>query len=162
MSFIIPELVSCKSSIRKQKDANKKALSFISKQPPLRCSCSLECCFRQLPIDKLRPNIHFMPWLVCRFYFSLFHVFWLKHNTRTAYLSWVSERFRSGLMAPAVEANSLSDITQLASYPPKYPRNPTEKKRQPLTLYIARVPGSRGTLFDLRAWISGIGFWHIE
>lgn len=46
-------------------------------------------------------------------------------------------------MAPHIEASSLSDITQLASNPPKYPRNPTEKKRQPLTLYIARVPGSR-------------------
>ncbi|RDL32527.1 uncharacterized protein BP5553_08983 [Venustampulla echinocandica] len=42
-----------------------------------------------------------------------------------------------------VEANSLSDITQLASHPPKYPRNPTEQRRVPLTLYIARVPGSR-------------------
>lgn len=47
-------------------------------------------------------------------------------------------------MAPQVEANSLSDITQLAGNPPKYPRNPTEAKREPLTLYIARVPGSRG------------------
>jgi hypothetical protein len=47
-------------------------------------------------------------------------------------------------MAPQVEANSLSDITQLASNPPRYPRNPTEPKRQSLTLYIARVPGSRG------------------
>jgi hypothetical protein len=47
-------------------------------------------------------------------------------------------------MASYVEAYSLSDITQLASNPPKYPRNPTEQKRQPLTLYIARVPGSKG------------------
>ncbi|KAH6721301.1 hypothetical protein BKA61DRAFT_155159 [Leptodontidium sp. MPI-SDFR-AT-0119] len=46
-------------------------------------------------------------------------------------------------MAPHVEASSLSDITQLAGNPPKYPRNPTEAKRDPLTLYIARVPGSR-------------------
>ncbi|KAK2628959.1 hypothetical protein QTJ16_002062 [Diplocarpon rosae] len=46
-------------------------------------------------------------------------------------------------MAPNVEAGSLSDITQLAGNPPKYPRNPTEVKRQPLTLYIARIPGSR-------------------
>ncbi|KAK0113693.1 hypothetical protein ONS95_013942 [Cadophora gregata] len=46
-------------------------------------------------------------------------------------------------MAPQVEASSLSDITQLAGNPPKYPRNPTEAKREPLTLYIARVPGSR-------------------
>src|SRR3954470_1957112 len=47
-------------------------------------------------------------------------------------------------MASHIEANSLSDITQLASNPPKYSRNPTEQKRQPLSLYIARVPGSRG------------------
>ncbi|KUJ10660.1 uncharacterized protein LY89DRAFT_723263 [Mollisia scopiformis] len=46
-------------------------------------------------------------------------------------------------MAPYVEASSLSEITQLAGNPPKYPRNPMETKRQPLTLYIARVPGSR-------------------
>ncbi|EPE26955.1 hypothetical protein GLAREA_02869 [Glarea lozoyensis ATCC 20868] len=42
-----------------------------------------------------------------------------------------------------VEAHSLSDITQLASNPPRYPRNPTAQKRSPLTLYIARVPGTR-------------------
>ncbi|KAF4625968.1 hypothetical protein G7Y89_g12194 [Cudoniella acicularis] len=47
---------------------------------------------------------------------------------------------------PFVEANSLSEITQLASNPPKYPRNPTERKRNPLTLYIARVPGSRDVI----------------
>ncbi|EKD15053.1 uncharacterized protein L3040_003747 [Drepanopeziza brunnea f. sp. 'multigermtubi'] len=46
-------------------------------------------------------------------------------------------------MIPSIEANSLSDITQIAGNPPKYPRNPTEAKRPPLTLYIARVPGSR-------------------
>ncbi|KAF8866114.1 hypothetical protein BDZ45DRAFT_735401 [Acephala macrosclerotiorum] len=46
-------------------------------------------------------------------------------------------------MVPQVEASSLSDITQLAGNPPKYPRNPTERQRQPLTLYLARVPGSR-------------------
>ncbi|KAE8449987.1 hypothetical protein EG329_007126 [Mollisiaceae sp. DMI_Dod_QoI] len=46
-------------------------------------------------------------------------------------------------MAPHVEASSLSDITQLAANPPRYPRNPTERKRQPLTLYLARVPGSK-------------------
>ena len=47
-------------------------------------------------------------------------------------------------MTPNVEANSLSDILELAANPPKYPRNPTEKERQSLTLYIARVPGSKG------------------
>ncbi|KAH8791546.1 hypothetical protein BGZ57DRAFT_751956 [Hyaloscypha finlandica] len=50
-------------------------------------------------------------------------------------------------MAPHVEANSLSDITQLASNPPKYPRNPTEPRKASLTLYIARVPGSKGCYF---------------
>jgi hypothetical protein len=50
-------------------------------------------------------------------------------------------------MAPHIEANSLSDITQLASNPPKYPRNPTEPRRASLTLYIARVPGSKGLIF---------------
>jgi hypothetical protein len=54
-------------------------------------------------------------------------------------------------MAPHVEANSLSDITQLASNPPKYPLNPTEPRRESLTLYIARVPGSKG-------WFSPIYF----
>ncbi|ESZ95446.1 hypothetical protein SBOR_4187 [Sclerotinia borealis F-4128] len=41
-----------------------------------------------------------------------------------------------------VEANSLSGLTQLAGNPPKYPRNPTERNRANLVLYIARVPGS--------------------
>jgi hypothetical protein len=47
-------------------------------------------------------------------------------------------------MASSVQAASLSTITELAGNPPKYPRNPTEQKREPLVLYIARVPGSRG------------------
>ncbi|KAI9738367.1 MAG: hypothetical protein M1834_008870 [Cirrosporium novae-zelandiae] len=41
-----------------------------------------------------------------------------------------------------VEARSLSTLTSLASNPPRYPRNPTEP-HESLTLYIARVPGSR-------------------
>ncbi|RFU30837.1 hypothetical protein B7463_g5511, partial [Scytalidium lignicola] len=45
-------------------------------------------------------------------------------------------------MANQIEANSLSDITSIASNPPKYPLNPAEQKRSPLTLYIVRVPGS--------------------
>jgi len=44
----------------------------------------------------------------------------------------------------AVEAKSLSSITALAFNPPPYPRNPTHVKHEPLVLYIARVPGSRG------------------
>ncbi|RAL03737.1 uncharacterized protein BO80DRAFT_400828 [Aspergillus ibericus CBS 121593] len=42
-----------------------------------------------------------------------------------------------------VEARSLSSITAIASNPPAYPRNPTQKKLDPLVLYIVRVPGSR-------------------
>ncbi|KAI9844926.1 MAG: hypothetical protein M1837_005212 [Sclerophora amabilis] len=43
----------------------------------------------------------------------------------------------------AVQANSLSSLTTLASNPPRYPRNPTQETREPLVLYIARVPGSK-------------------
>jgi hypothetical protein len=46
---------------------------------------------------------------------------------------------------PAIEARSLSSLTALASNPPSYPRNPTHVKHDPLVLYIARVPGSKGT-----------------
>lgn len=42
-----------------------------------------------------------------------------------------------------VEARSLSAITGIASNPPAYPRNPTQKKLEPLSLYIVRVPGSK-------------------
>ncbi|KAL4938141.1 hypothetical protein BDV06DRAFT_201609 [Aspergillus oleicola] len=42
-----------------------------------------------------------------------------------------------------VEARSLSSITSIASNPPNYPRNPAQKKLDPLSLYIVRVPGSR-------------------
>lgn len=48
-------------------------------------------------------------------------------------------------MSPtAVEAKSLSLLTALASNPPAYPRNPTHVRHEPLVLYIARVPGSKG------------------
>lgn len=43
-----------------------------------------------------------------------------------------------------VEARSLSSITAVASNPPSYPRNPAQKKLDPLELYIVRVPGSKG------------------
>lgn len=49
-------------------------------------------------------------------------------------------------MDAAVEARSLSSLTTLAFNPPQYPRNPTHEKHEPVTLYIARVPGSRGKL----------------
>ncbi|KAA8649817.1 hypothetical protein EYZ11_005505 [Aspergillus tanneri] len=42
-----------------------------------------------------------------------------------------------------VEARSLSSITSIASQPPTYPRNPSQKKLDPLVLYIVRVPGSK-------------------
>ena len=48
-------------------------------------------------------------------------------------------------MAAAVEARSLSSLTNLAANPPKYPRNPSQRPQDPLVLYIARVPGSQGT-----------------
>ncbi|EAW24781.1 uncharacterized protein NFIA_102660 [Aspergillus fischeri NRRL 181] len=44
---------------------------------------------------------------------------------------------------PPVEARSLSSITTIASNPPAYPRNPAQKKLDPLVLYIVRVPGSK-------------------
>ncbi|RAL08087.1 uncharacterized protein BO97DRAFT_480818 [Aspergillus homomorphus CBS 101889] len=49
----------------------------------------------------------------------------------------------SGLPRGPVEARSLSSITAIASNPPAYPRNPAQKKLDPLVLYIVRVPGSR-------------------
>ncbi|EFQ97444.1 hypothetical protein MGYG_00485 [Nannizzia gypsea CBS 118893] len=42
-----------------------------------------------------------------------------------------------------VEARSLASIVSLASNPPAYPRNPTQKPLEPLVLYIVRVPGSK-------------------
>ncbi|GAB1200916.1 hypothetical protein APSETT444_010297 [Aspergillus pseudonomiae] len=45
-----------------------------------------------------------------------------------------------------VEARSLSSITAVASNPPAYPRNPTQKKLDPLILYIVRVPGSKASV----------------
>lgn len=43
----------------------------------------------------------------------------------------------------AIEAGSLSSITPIASNPPPHPGTGSELLTQPLTLYIARVPGSR-------------------
>jgi hypothetical protein len=65
-------------------------------------------------------------------------------------------------MAPHIEANSLSDITQLASNPPKYPRNPTEPRRVSLTLYIARVPGNKGLSFVYAFPVLGTEFSQIS
>lgn len=49
-----------------------------------------------------------------------------------------------GMAQGPVEARSLSSVTTIASNPPAYPRNPTQKKLDPLELYIVRVPGSKG------------------
>ena len=49
-------------------------------------------------------------------------------------------------MAEHVEARSLAELNYLASNPPQYPTNPTEKKQDPLVLYISRVPGTRGKI----------------
>ncbi|KAI9658322.1 MAG: hypothetical protein M1821_002455 [Bathelium mastoideum] len=46
-------------------------------------------------------------------------------------------------MSEAIEAGSLSALTDLAANPPLDPRNPTDPERPPLVLYIARVPGSK-------------------
>ena len=48
------------------------------------------------------------------------------------------------MSAPPVEARSLSSLTTLFANPPRYPRNPSHAKLEPLVLYIVRVPGSRG------------------
>ncbi|KAL1888392.1 hypothetical protein Sste5346_009600 [Sporothrix stenoceras] len=47
-----------------------------------------------------------------------------------------------------VEAGSLADLNLLAANPPRYPVNPTEEPREPLTLYISRVPGTRDIILS--------------
>ncbi|GAB7365078.1 hypothetical protein MBLNU230_g5859t1 [Neophaeotheca triangularis] len=42
-----------------------------------------------------------------------------------------------------VEANSLSSVTDIASNPPAHPGVPVDEPLRPLTLYIAKVPGSQ-------------------
>ncbi|KAL2865598.1 uncharacterized protein BJX67DRAFT_181031 [Aspergillus lucknowensis] len=54
-----------------------------------------------------------------------------------------SASFPAPLSHGPVEARSLSSITSIASNPPAYPRNPTQRKLDPLVLYIVRVPGSK-------------------
>jgi hypothetical protein len=46
-------------------------------------------------------------------------------------------------MVPAVQGTSLSSLTYLASEPPLNPNDPRLKYAS-ITLYIARVPGSKG------------------
>lgn len=64
------------------------------------------------------------------------------------------------MTAPNLEAKSLSSLNFLAANPPQYPVNPTEEPREPLVLYISRVPGSRGNyrtsqLCDYVAYLFG-------
>ncbi|KAL4865993.1 hypothetical protein BDV12DRAFT_140880 [Aspergillus spectabilis] len=54
-----------------------------------------------------------------------------------------SASFPAPLHQGPVEARSLSSITSIASNPPNYPRNPAQRKLDPLVLYIVRVPGSK-------------------
>ncbi|KAL4808443.1 hypothetical protein BDV18DRAFT_99929 [Aspergillus unguis] len=54
-----------------------------------------------------------------------------------------SASYLAPLSQGPVEARSLSSITSIASNPPNYPRNPAQKKLEPLVLYIVRVPGSK-------------------
>lgn len=48
------------------------------------------------------------------------------------------------MAAEYVEARSLSALNALAANPPQYPVKPNEARQDPLTLYISRVPGTRG------------------
>ncbi|KAL4729756.1 hypothetical protein ACLX1H_004180 [Fusarium chlamydosporum] len=43
-----------------------------------------------------------------------------------------------------MEARSLTALNNLAGNPPQYPINPAQERQDPLTLYISRVPGTRG------------------
>lgn len=53
-------------------------------------------------------------------------------------------------MAPAVLAGSLASIIELADNPPeRLPQDASQLVQQPLTLYIARVPGSRGECYQM-------------
>lgn len=49
-------------------------------------------------------------------------------------------------MSTPVEAQSLSGLTNLFANPPQYPRNPTHRVHEPLSLYIVKVPGSKGRM----------------
>ena len=63
--------------------------------------------------------------------------------------------FHTVFMAPAVEASSLSKVLDLADSPPLHLRDDVALEvQQPLVLYIARVPGSKGrSPLDLHSMI---------
>ncbi|KAL7796708.1 hypothetical protein V8C37DRAFT_326392 [Trichoderma ceciliae] len=47
-----------------------------------------------------------------------------------------------------MEAHSLASLNLLAANPPQYPENPSETIREPLVLYISRVPGTRDVILS--------------
>ena len=47
-------------------------------------------------------------------------------------------------MAPAVQGKSLSTVMELAADPPIDYRFDAHEPQEPLVLYIARIPGSKG------------------
>ncbi|UNI15523.1 hypothetical protein JDV02_002049 [Purpureocillium takamizusanense] len=47
-----------------------------------------------------------------------------------------------------MEAQSLASLNVLASNPPQYPEKPGEERRDPLVLYISRVPGTRDIILS--------------
>ena len=54
-------------------------------------------------------------------------------------------------MPKAIEARSLTELTQLASSPPNDLQDHAQDFREPLVLYIVRVPGSRGQQTSIKA-----------
>lgn len=52
-------------------------------------------------------------------------------------------------MSTQVEARSLTSLNYLAANPPQYPHKPADQRQDPLTLYISRVPGTRGKSLSL-------------
>lgn len=47
-----------------------------------------------------------------------------------------------------MEARSLGTVNYLAANPPQYPVNPAEQRREAVTLYISRVPGTRDVILS--------------
>lgn len=72
---------------------------------------------------------------------SIFAYLLYSWATETSYLYYIK-------MSVCVEAKSLSEITQIASNPPNFPRNPAGIRRESLTLYISRVPGTEDIILS--------------
>lgn len=47
-----------------------------------------------------------------------------------------------------MEARSLTILNELAANPPQYPEKPADEAKDPLTLYISRVPGTRDVILS--------------